>query len=90
MLSGGEKIVIALALRLGIANVISKNKTELLILDEPTIHLDDDRRARLIEILRDINLVPQMIVVTHDDEMETLSNNIIKVDKTNGISTIIS
>ncbi len=86
LLSGGEKIVIALALRLGIAKVISQNKTELLILDEPTIHLDAERRSDLIEIIRNINFVPQMIVVTHDEEMESLSNNIIKVSKNDGIS----
>ncbi|RAP51326.1 MAG: hypothetical protein BZ138_05415 [Methanosphaera sp. rholeuAM270] len=88
MISGGEKIVVALALRLGIAKVLSKNKTDLLILDEPTIHLDEDRRQRLIGIIREINFVPQMLVVTHDDEMETLSNNIIKIKKENGISFI--
>lgn len=87
MLSGGEKIVIALALRLGIAQVITKNKTELLILDEPTVHLDAERRSKLIDIIRQINIVPQMIVVSHDDEMESLSNNIIKIKKSNGIST---
>ena len=88
MISGGEKIVIALALRLGIAAVLSKNKTDLLILDEPTIHLDEDRRSRLIDIIRQITFVPQMIVVTHDDEMESISNNIIKIKKLNGISSI--
>lgn len=86
MLSGGERIVIALALRLGIAKIITKNKTELLILDEPTIHLDAERRSYLIDIIRKINIVPQMLVVTHDDEMESLSNNIIKINKTSGIS----
>ena len=29
-----------------------------------------------------------MIVVTHDDEMESLSSNIIKIVKQNGISSI--
>ena len=87
MLSGGEKIVIALALRLGIARTITQNKTELLILDEPTIHLDAERRENLINIIREINIVPQMIIVSHDDEMESLSNNIIKISKVDGISS---
>jgi len=88
IISGGEKIVIALSLRLGIAKVLSENKTDLLILDEQTIHLDEERRKSLIDIIREINFVPQMIVVTHDDEMESLSNNIIKITKQNGISAI--
>ena len=89
MISGGEKIVIALSLRLGIAKVLSENKTDLLILDEPTIHLDEERRKSLIDIIREIKSVPQMIVVSHDDEMESLSNNIIKIEKHNGISSIV-
>lgn len=87
-LSGGERIVIALALRLAIAKTISQSSMELLILDEPTIHLDYERRSSLLEIISKINLVPQMLVVTHDDEMEALSNNIIKVNKQNAISHI--
>lgn len=88
LMSGGEKIVIALALRLGIAQVVSKNKTELLLLDEPTIHLDEERRASLIDTINTISIVPQMIVVTHDDEMEPIANKIIKVVKNDGISSI--
>lgn len=88
LMSGGEKIVIALALRLGIARVVSKNKTELLLLDEPTIHLDAERRASLIDTINSISIVPQMIIVTHDDEMEPIANKIVKVVKQNGISSI--
>ena len=88
LLSGGEKIVIALALRLGIAQVLTQNKTELLILDEPTIHLDNERRSDLIGILHKINIVPQMLVVTHDEEMLSSSNNTIRISKVNGISNI--
>ncbi|RAP45104.1 MAG: hypothetical protein BZ135_06470 [Methanosphaera sp. rholeuAM6] len=88
MMSGGERIVIALALRLGIARVISKDRTELLLLDEPTIHLDAEKRERLIEIISSTEIVPQMIVVTHDDGMEALSNHIIKISKVNGISHV--
>lgn len=88
MMSGGEKIVIALALRLGIASTVSGNRTDMLLLDEPTIHLDAERRRLLIDIIRQIKIVPQMIVVSHDDEMESISNNIIKIAKENGISYV--
>ena len=88
MMSGGEKIVIALALRLGIARVVSKKRTELLLLDEPTIHLDTERRDRLIEIISYTSIVPQMIVVTHDEGMEALADHIIKIKKENGISFV--
>lgn len=87
-LSGGEKIVIALALRLGIAKTLAHSNTELLILDEPTIHLDSERRNSLLDIISKINLVPQMLVVTHDEDMESLSNSIIKVKKDDAISYV--
>ena len=90
LLSGGEKIIIALSLRLAIAKVIEDTKTDLLILDEPTIHLDEDRRGQLVEILSEANIAPQMIVITHDSELLGISNNIITISKDNGISTVSS
>lgn len=87
MLSGGEKIVVALALRLAIAKVISKQKNELLILDEPTVHLDEERKLELIEILRDSDIAPQMLIVTHDSELMGITENIIEIRKKDGIST---
>ena len=90
MLSGGEKIVVALALRLAIAKVISKQKNELLILDEPTVHLDEERKQDLIEILRQSDVSNQMLIVTHDSDLIGISENIIEIRKNNGISSYVS
>lgn len=89
MLSGGEQIVVALSLRLAIAKVISDRKTDLLILDEPTVHLDEQRRQDLVEILRQTNISPQMLIVTHDADMMAISENIIEIRKDNGISSYV-
>ena len=86
-LSGGEKIVIALALRLAIARILS-NRNKLLILDEPTIHLDSERKENLLYIIQKTSIVSQMLVITHDEEMESLSDNIIKISKKDAISYI--
>ncbi|MDR1721849.1 MAG: AAA family ATPase, partial [Methanobrevibacter sp.] len=88
MVSGGEKIAIALALRLAITKALSKGNLETILLDEPTIHLDNYRRSELIEILRKMSILPQMIIVTHDEELETAADNIIKVIKEDGSSKI--
>ncbi|MDR0901034.1 MAG: AAA family ATPase [Methanobrevibacter sp.] len=88
MVSGGEKIAIALALRLGITQAMSKGNIETILLDEPTIHLDSYRRHELIDLLRRMSVLPQMIIVTHDVELETAADNIIKVKKENGISNV--
>ncbi|WP_405303297.1 AAA family ATPase [Methanobrevibacter sp.] len=88
MVSGGEKIAIALALRLGITQAMSKGELDTILLDEPTIHLDSSRRHELINLLKDISVLPQMIIVTHESQLENAADNIIKVEKENGISNV--
>jgi exonuclease SbcC len=88
MVSGGEEIAIALSLRLGITQVMSKGMIETILLDEPTIHLDQYRKQELIDVLRSMTVIPQMIIVTHDSELEPAADSIIKVKKENGISKV--
>lgn len=90
MVSGGEKIAIALALRLGITKSMAKGDLETILLDEPTIHLDDARRQELINLLKEMSLLPQMIIVTHESQLESAADNLIKVEKENGISKIVN
>ena len=89
MVSGGEKIAIALALRLGITQALSKGEVDTILLDEPTIHLDSSRKHELINLLKDMSLLPQMIIVTHESQLENAADNLIKVEKENGISKVI-
>lgn len=86
MLSGGEKIAVALALRLGITQTISKGNINSMFLDEPTIHLDDVRVDELNGLLSNLNFIPQMFIVTHNSRLENLADNVIKIEKQNGIS----
>ena len=88
MISGGERIAVALALRLGITKALSGGTLELIMLDEPTIHLDTYRRSELIDILKRMSIIPQMIIVTHDVDLEEAAENIIKVEKVEGISRV--
>ena len=89
MVSGGEKIAIALALRLGITKAMSKGELDTILLDEPTIHLDSSRRHELINLLKEMSLLPQMIIVTHESQLENAADNLIKVEKENGISKVM-
>ena len=59
------------------------------MLDEPTIHLDTYRRQELIDILKRMSIIPQMIIVTHDADLEEAADNIIKVEKEEGNSLVI-
>lgn len=73
-LSGGEKVAIALALRLGMAYVMGRGKLDFIILDEPTTHLDEERRRSLVRIITEafrtgLGPLSQMIIITHDSEI---------------------
>jgi DNA repair protein SbcC/Rad50 len=73
-LSGGEKVAVALALRLGIAYMMGSNKLDFIILDEPTTHLDEERRKALVKIISEAfregaGPLAQMIIITHDADI---------------------
>ncbi|MCK4497791.1 SMC family ATPase [Candidatus Bathyarchaeota archaeon] len=77
-LSGGETTCAALALRLAICSALTRN--QLLLLDEPTIHLDESYRSKLREFLANHHF-ENLIVVTHDDTFDTLPAHIFRVGK---------
>ena len=90
-LSGGEKTAIAIALRLSVARYIT-DRMNVIIMDEPTTNLDSDRRNQLKSILqsalRDQSVVPQLIVVTHHDEITQAADTVYKVVREGGPSSI--
>ena len=74
-LSGGEKVSVALALRLGMANLLGASNLNLMILDEPTTHLDVERKKSLVGVLSQLSNISnsetpmQFIIITHDAEI---------------------
>jgi len=76
-LSGGEQVVVALSLRLGMAHLIGASNLNFVILDEPTAHLDEERRKSLVNVLaqlsdishRNSRMPLQFIIITHDSEI---------------------
>ena len=74
-LSGGEKVSVALALRLGMASLLGASNLNLMILDEPTTHLDAERKKSLVGVLSQLSNVSnsqtpmQFIIITHDAEI---------------------
>jgi DNA repair protein SbcC/Rad50 len=78
-LSGGEKVSVALALRLGMAHLMGSSNLNFIILDEPTTHLDQERRKSLVSVLSqafesNIDAISQFIIITHDSEIFENSN----------------
>ncbi|SPC34425.1 putative SMC domain-containing protein, exonuclease SbcC [Candidatus Nitrosocaldus cavascurensis] len=71
-MSGGEKVAIALALRFAIAYVMGGYRLDFVIMDEPTVHLDEERRASIVELiglLAEGSALKQIIIITHDSEI---------------------
>jgi exonuclease SbcC len=72
-LSGGEKVAVALALRFAMAYVMGGYKLDFVILDEPTVFLDEERRASMVEMISTLggseSPLKQMIIITHDAEI---------------------
>ncbi len=74
-LSGGEKVSVALALRLGMANLLGTSNLNLMILDEPTTHLDAERKKSLVGVLSQLSKISnsetpmQFLIITHDAEI---------------------
>jgi exonuclease SbcC len=63
-------------------------------MDEPTTHLDEERRKELVNILNSFfreggRIIPQMIVITHHHEIEDVADVIYNVSKKEGCSVIV-
>jgi len=91
-LSGGERTAIALAYRLSLNQVInsllSKIKTkDIVILDEPTDGFSDQQLDKMRDVLQELN-IKQLIIVSHEQKIESFVENIIKFKKEHGISGI--
>jgi exonuclease SbcC len=91
-ISGGERVALAIALRLAIAQVLS-GRVETIIMDEPTTHLDEERRKELVNILSSFfreggRIIPQMLIITHHREIEDVADVIYNVNKKEGYSVV--
>ncbi len=92
-ISGGERVALAIALRLALAKALVGAGVESMILDEPTIHLDEERRRELVRILRASiektqQILPQLIIVTHDRELEDAADTVYMVTRSEGYSKV--
>ncbi|MBP1450136.1 MAG: AAA family ATPase, partial [Thermoproteus sp.] len=74
-LSLGEVNLVALALRVALAKALF-GRPPLLILDEPTEHLDEEHRRRIAELVRDLSRDVKTVVVTsHLGEFEEVADH---------------
>jgi len=91
-LSGGERTSVALAYRLAlnrvINNLIDEIKTQdLIILDEPTDGFSRKQLDKVRDVL-DMLGMDQVIIVSHEPEIESYVDHVLRVTKRDGISRI--
>ena len=90
-LSGGEKTSVALAYRLTLNSLMRKEtesmKSNLLILDEPTDGFSKNQLGKIRELLDELKS-QQIVLVSHEKELETYVDNIFQISKQEGISKI--
>jgi ATP-binding cassette subfamily C protein CydD len=73
-LSGGE------AVRLALARIAVHPHADLLLVDEPTAHLDTETAARVADALVALARGKTLIVATHDPVLAARMNRVICLD----------
>ncbi len=87
-LSGGERMSAALAVRLALLKALSS--CDFIFLDEPTQNMDEVRREKLSQQIMNIRGFKQVFVISHDDTFNEKYANVIKIEKTDGESRVVS
>jgi exonuclease SbcC len=86
-LSGGEQMSAAIAVRLALLRHMSN--IDLAFFDEPTTNLDSERRDALAQQILSVHDLNQLFVISHDDTFEQATENLIRVERVNGMSRVL-
>ncbi|MFB0561081.1 MAG: AAA family ATPase [Candidatus Lokiarchaeia archaeon] len=90
-MSGGEKTSLALVYRLALNTIVRKvsttMKSNILILDEPTDGFSKEQLFKVREILNELQDA-QVILVSHERELESFADQVFRVEKINGVSKV--
>lgn len=88
-LSGGEQMTAALAIRLAMMRLFSR--VGVGFFDEPTSNLDGERRQSLaLAIQSATEGFEQLFVISHDDTFDSVTENVIALQKDQGVGTIVN
>ena len=67
LLSGSEKMFLYLCFKVALAKVLGN--TGFFVFDDPTLHLDGERKALMVQFIRQLAKEYQVIVTSYDDEV---------------------
>jgi exonuclease SbcC len=89
-LSGGERTSIALAYRFAVSVIAAEDTSgqgELVILDEPTDGFSKEQIYKMRDLLEELHS-KQVLLVSHERELESMSDVVFRVEKVNATSRI--
>jgi exonuclease SbcC len=89
-LSGGERTSLALAYRLALARVVRSAghlRLDSLLLDEPTDGFSPEQVQSMGQLLEELGL-PQVLLVSHERELESVAQRVVWVEKAEGRSVL--
>jgi DNA repair protein SbcC/Rad50 len=78
-LSGGEQMCAALSVRLALLRVLAN--IDIAFFDEPTTNMDQQRRRQLAEAISNLKAFRQLIVISHDDTFEAVTEHVIRIER---------
>jgi exonuclease SbcC len=87
-LSGGEQMSAALSVRLALLREMSN--IDIAFFDEPTANLDEVRREALARQILNVRGFRQLFVISHDDTFEQATQNLIRVERVDGASRVLT
>lgn len=67
LLSGSEKMFLYLCFKVALANVLGN--PGFFVFDDPTLHLDDDRKALMVDFIRQLAEEHQVVVTSYDEDV---------------------
>jgi len=95
LLSGGEQQMVDFSVGLALADLAAtqvKSRSNLLILDEPFVGLDDRNSESVISYLKEelAKIKSTIFLVSNEETLKGLIPNRVYVEKTNGISQVVA
>ena len=67
LLSGSEKMFLYLCFKIALANVLGN--PGFFVFDDPTLHLDGERKALMVDFIRQLAEAHQVVVTSYDEEV---------------------
>lgn len=67
LLSGSEKMFLYLCFKVALAKVLGN--TGFFVFDDPTLHLDDERKGLMVDFIRELSKEHQVVVTSYDNDV---------------------